>query len=381
MPGLRATLLGRNRPQVGRRLTKAEAQKFLLTTVAPALIQPEEADRIIDFVVDESVLFREATVERMTTNEKEIRYADISGGVLRMAHCAPTNREDVTESVSISNTNKCLRTISVDAKFYMCDDDIQDNLTGAQLEAQVLRMAADQIANEAEFWSLMANRNGSYSTNAATSPVEVNDQVLWAREGWYRQLQHGNIQDGGSVDGGDRTLSFNKLNCLKTGPPTKHRQNPAAHRIYMPSDMFERDFATLHQGRETTLGDVNHTGPPTAQHLLTTIVPVPLMPTDVEHCGCGSLPDGNGAFMFMTEPANLVLGIQKDITFERERWATDHLTWFIWTFRWDALVFNEDATSLMDCMTLTNCGTACGPAPLENTCNDCLETGSGGEPS
>ncbi|MDH3729579.1 MAG: hypothetical protein OES13_00435 [Acidimicrobiia bacterium] len=317
----------------------------------------------------------------MTTNEKDIRYIDISGGILRQATCAPTDRSAVVESVSISNTNKCLRTISVDAKFFMCDDDIEDNLTGAQLESQVLRMAADQIANEAEFWSLMANANGSYSTDAATSPVEVNDAVLHLREGWYRQLQHGNIVDAASVDGGNTTLSFNKLNCLKTAIPTKHRQNPAAHRIYMPSDMLERDFATLHQGRETTLGDTHHTGPIEARHLLTPITPVPLMPTDVTHGGCGSLPDGNGAFMFQTEPSNMILGIQRQITFERERWATDKLTWFIWTFRWDVLIFNEDATALVDSMTLTSCGDPCGPAPLADTCNQCLEIGSGGEPA
>lgn len=371
-------LTGLSRPQLGRKLTKYEAQKFLLTTVAPALIQPEEADRLIDFVVDESVLFNEATVERMETNEKDIRFIDISGGILRQATCAPTNRSNVTESVSISNTNKCLRTISVDAKFFLCDDDVEDGLTGAQLETQVLRMAADQFANEAEFWSLMSNADASYSTGV-NSPVQVNANVLHLRDGWYRQLQQGHIIDAASIDGGDRTLSFNKLNCLKTAVPTRFRRNPAARRIYMASDMLERDFATIHQGRETTLGDQHHVGPIEPRHLLTPIVPVPLLPTDVTNCGCGSLP-ANGTFMFDTMPDELVLGIERNITFERERWATDHLTWFIWTFRWDALVFNEDATSLMDCMQLTSCASTCAPAALSAVCNACLDTGSGGEP-
>ena len=71
-----ADLLRMSRPQLGRKLTKEEQVKFLLTTVAPALIQPEEADRLIDYVIDESVIFQMATVERMDTNEKEIRFID-----------------------------------------------------------------------------------------------------------------------------------------------------------------------------------------------------------------------------------------------------------------------------------------------------------------
>ena len=218
------------------------------------------------------------------------------------------------------------------------------------------------------------------STTAATSPTVVNAAVLHSRDGWYRQLQQGHIIDAGTMDGGDRTLTFNKLNCLKTAMPTKYRRNPAALRIYMPSDMAERDFAGIHQGRQTDLGDIAHTGPLELIHLLTPIVPVPLLPTDVQNCGCGSLDAANGTFMFITEPSNLVLGIERNITFERERRACEHRTWFIWTFRWDALVFNEDQTGLVDCMQLDSCGTTCTPAALLAKCNPCIDTGSGGEP-
>ena len=39
-------------------------------------------------------------------------------------------------------------------------------------------------------------------------------------------------------------------------------------------------------------------------------------------------------------------------------------TWFIWTVRVDFLVYNEDATALLDCVTLSNCGSSCGVVPL-----------------
>ena len=373
-----ASLLHMNRPQIGRPLNKEEQAKFLLTTVAPALIQPEEADRLIDYVVKQSVLFEQASVARMTTNEKDIRFIDISGGVLRQAVCGT----DPDESVTISNTNKCLRTVSLDAMFYLCDDDLEDGLTGAALESQVMRMTADQIANELELWALMANTDASYSTNAATSPVVVNNGVLHLRDGWYRQLQQGHLIDALTANGaGSRLLNFRMLRCLRTRVPAKYRRNMAQFRIYMPVNMVDNDFIGLHEARQTDLGDRAYIEDFPLRSGITPIVPVPLMPTDIELCGCASLPAATGAFTFISDPSNLVLGMQRNITFERERVAREHRTWFIWTIRVDALVFNEDATAIVDCMNLADCGDECVPTALFSKCGVCLDTGTGGEPS
>jgi len=365
-----------NQDFLGQKLSRHDQMKFALTAVAPALIQPDEADQLIDYVVDESVMFGMASVARMTTNQKNIRFIDISGGVLRQAVCGATP----TESVTISNTNKCLRTVSLDAMFYLCDDDLEDGITGAALEQQIMRMTADQIANELELWALMANSDASYSTNAATSPVVVNNNVLHLRDGWYRQLQQGHVLDAGTINA-TRELNEAMLRCLKTAVPTKYRRNMAAHRIFMPSNMFDNDYTSLLQARQTNLGDRPYIEDTPARFGITPIVPVPLMPTDIQNCSCLSLPSANGAFMFITEPSNLVLGIQRNITFERERVGREHRTWFIWTIRVDALVFNEDATALVDCMNLADCGDACVGDALLAKCGLCIDTGTGGEPS
>ncbi len=371
-----SSLLHMGTKQIGRALSRQEQMKFLLTNVAPALIQPEEADRLIDYVIDESVLFNQATVARMTTNEKDIRFIDISGGVLRQATCG----DACAESVTISNTNKCLRTVSLDAMFYLCDDDLEDGLTGAALEQQVMRMTADQMANELELWSLMSNTDGSYLTNAATSPVVVNNNVLGLRDGWYRELQQGHPLDAAGI-AANRQLSFQMLRCLKTAIPSKYRRNMAQYRIYMPVDMVDNDFIGLHEARQTDLGDRAFIEDFPLRSGITPIVPVPMIPTDIQNCACLSLPSANGTFMFATEPSNLVLGIERNITFERYRVGCEHRTWYIWTVRVDTLVFNEDATALVDCMNLSDCGTECIPAALQSKCGVCIDTGTGGEPS
>jgi len=371
-----SSLLHMNQKFLGRGLTRDQQHKFLLTNVAAATIQPEEADRLIDFVVDESTMFNQASVVKMTTNQKNLRFIDISGGVLRQAVCGAT----ANESVTISNTNKCLHTVSLDAMFYLCDDDLEDNITGAALEQQVMRMTADQIANELELWALMANADASYTTNAATSPVVVNNNVLHLRDGWYRQLQQGHVIDAGSINAA-RTVNEQILRCAKTAIPTKYRKNMAQFRIYMPMNMFDNDYTALLQARATGLGDQPYVEETPMRFGITPIVPVPLMPTDVQNCSCLSLPSATGSFIMVSEPSNFVLGMQRNITFERQRVGTEHRTWFIWTIRVDAMIFNEDATSLVDCMYLSDCGDACAGAALLNKCGLCIDTGTGGEPS
>jgi hypothetical protein len=358
----------------GRPLTAMEQKKFLVRNVAEAIIQPEEADELIDYMVDESVMFGEATVERMTTNEKDIRFLQLTEGILRLATCNATPEE----SVSISNTNKCLRTISLDAKFYLCDNDLQDGLTGPQLEQQLMRMTGEQIANETELVAWMGNENGSY-----LAPSKVNNGVMTARDMWYRQLQQGHVLNAGGfgldpVNGVNtgRSVSFHKLNCMQRAMPTKFRRNRPALR-YIGHDDVWHDFAELHQRRETDLGDRALLGPAPKEYFDVPWLTVPLIPTDIRNCGCESLSSANGTFMVLSDPANFVVGIQKNITFERWRDGPRHLTWLIWTFRFDALIFNPDQSVLLDCMNLTTCSTStCSPAPLTRDCFGCIDQGT-----
>lgn len=350
----------------GRPMDKYEARKFLLRTSNAALIQPKEADRLIDYTRDLSTMFRQVTIQRMDTNEEDIRFIELTGPVLRLATC----NQAETESVSIANSAKCLKTISLDAKFFLCDDDLQDGLTGAQLEDQILTMAGTAMANEGEILAWMGNTNGVYS-----NPDVIDSTVLHQRDMWYRQLQQGHLLNANSFAPEDRTISKNKLRCMIRAIPVKFRDNPEQQKFFMPSDMEEDWAAVLEDREDEGLGSQNILGPTTLRYHRRQIVPVPLIPTNIATCGCDSLPPtADGTFVVLTDPKNLVIGIEKNITFERWRYGPRHLTWFIWTFRMDALVFNEDETALLDCAALDDCGDFCVADPLpDGRCFACLE--------
>jgi len=364
-------LLGAPEIAEGRPLSKYDQIKFLMRESAPCLFQPEEAETLIDYVIDESRLLRMMTLEPMDTNEQTIRFLGLPGGVLRLAVC----NSGCDESVTINNTNKCLSTTSIDAKFYLCDDELQDNLTGAQIEQQLNRMVGDAINNELELFGIMGNTNGSYSAEVSPpAPARVVDEVMHARDNIYRQLQQGHVVNAQGLGG---TLSFHALNCLSRALPPKFRVNPERRRIFMHPDLYE-DYAELHKNRETPLGDTALLGPTPMRHQSVPIELVPLIPTNIQRCGCQSLPSANGTFAFETVPSNLIFGVEKNITFERWRDGCNHLTWFIYTLRVDFLVLNEDATSLLDCITLSSCGTStCSVVPLpDGRCFACVPCGT-----
>ena len=226
------SLLGAPEIAEGRPLSKYDQIKFLMRDSAPCLFQPEEAETLLDYVVDESKLLRMMTLEPMDTNEQTIRFLGLPGGVLRLAVC----NAGCNESVTINNTNKCLSTTSIDAMFYLCDDELQDNLTGAQIEQQLNRMVGDAINNELELFGIMGNTNGSYSAEVSPpAPARVVDEVMHARDNIYRQLQQGHVVNAQSLPGGG-VLTFHALNCLSRALPTKFRTNPERRRIFMNPD-------------------------------------------------------------------------------------------------------------------------------------------------
>lgn len=319
-------------------------RKAVMTTSAPSIIQPEEADRLIDLIVDESKLWQQASVVRMETDRKMVRFIDLTAGILRPRVCGVEH-----DTASITATSCELHAVELVAQIPICDDVLDINLEGAELEQHILNMVAKVLANELEVWALMANTDGSY-----TSPL-VNAATMALIDGWYKQLQGGHVLDAGlATDTSGRAIHPCKLSDLKKALPTKWRTNPAGMKFFMASDMTE-DWLSILAGRQTGLGDASLTGEVPMKHGKSPIEDIPLLPTDLTNCSSGSFAPGNGTFMFYTDPANLVLGINREITYERWREGKMARTWHIWNLRADAKICVPDATGLYDCMQIGPC--------------------------
>jgi hypothetical protein len=327
-----------------RKRDNYDYRKAITTDSAPSVIQEEDADRLIDLIVDESKTWQMASVVRMRTQEKIVRYVDLTDAIIRPRVCGTEH-----DTASITASACTLHTQDLVVQFYICDDMLDYNLEGPELEAHVLRMVAKKMANELEILAWMANTDGSYSTSL------VHASTLALFDGWYKQLQDGHVIDAGdAVDTSGRALHVCKFTDLMRALPTKWRTDKGALRYFMPDDMH-LDWQSILAGRQTGLGDQVLTGGAVDKFGVTPIVPVPLLPTDLTNCSSGSFAPANGAFMALSDPANFVLGIQKQMEYERWREAQKARTWHIWNIRFDAKICVPDATALYDCMQIGPC--------------------------
>lgn len=316
------------------------AVKAITTSSAPTIVEAECSDRLIDFVQEESVLVGLMRVIRMNRHELNLNFIDIANGLLRPGGCQTT-----CDTGTISGTRKTLRVHEMKAAIPLCDDVLDENIEGAALEDHVLRMVAKQFANELEIWVLMASLGLNYNSSVVDDATMVLDDNL------YEQLQGGHVLNGLSASDG-RFITFCKVQQMMQQLPTKYRANRNL-KLFMPDDMIW-DWNGLLRNRATPGGDAQFTGEVEAQLGRLPFVSVPLIPTDITSCSVGSAA-GNGTFMFLADPDNLVLGIQREMTFERWRNGCEGRTFLIWTIRVDVLIENTDATVLYDCMDVGNC--------------------------
>lgn len=319
-------------------------KKAITQASAPTTIEPECADTLIDFIIDESVFLGMIATERMNTNEKPLAFVDMSNGLLRPGGCEQD--DDDCDTGTITGTRKTLRTKEMKAVIPICDNFLEDNIEGAAFETHLLRMVGDVLANELEIWALMASLALNYST------PEVNSATMQLTDGVYEQLQNGHVLNGLSNPDGHRFISRCKLQAMMQALPTKYRKNRDL-RIFMPDDMIW-DWQGVLAANNSALSFGQFTDDQEGRIGRTPFISLPLLPTDIVTCSFGSQA-GNGTFMFLADPKNIVWGIQRDMTFERERKGCQGRTYLIWTIRVDILIMNEDATVLFDCMDVGNC--------------------------
>jgi hypothetical protein len=322
--------------------SKVDFLKAITTASAPTLIQPKEAERLIDYIIDESKLWKLARVVPLEKRDEWLREIRLTNGMLRPSTCGHCD-----DTVDVEGVNKQWNAKWMDAVAIICDDMLKTNLEGEDLEEHVLRMVAEQIGNELELIALMASTALNY-TNAM-----VNNAAMQLFDGWYEQLKASHVIDANlAVDG--RCLSICKFGEMMKQMPTKYRKNKEKLRYFQPSDMFQ-DYLDILAHRGTPLGDAIITGKMPAAYGVTGIEDVPLMPTNMTNCISGSIQAANGTFMFLTDPKNLGLGIHLEMKYERERQACNHRTLHIYTIAADFMVINTDAAVLYDCMQICEC--------------------------
>jgi hypothetical protein len=339
-PLAQKALLGGGRAQ----LSKADAKKAITSASAPYTVCTEETDKFFQTVVDESGFLKESTVVKMTQHTKDLTQIGLTSGFLRPA--------DGTcfDSGSITGTRKQL--ISQHLRIHLPIDDewVEDNCEGPEVMDKLMTMAINQARNELTIFALMASVSAGggpfYDTGAMHTPT------MRLIDGWYAEMRKNSPTISAQGDT-DRFISECKLKRLVQRLPNKYKVNRDQVRIYMASDLWE-DLVYTRGQRLTPLGDLRIPDVMPEKAFSVPIVPVSLLPIDMTSCSLGSVSPADATFMFITPKGNLILGIQRELTYERIRNCPGTTT-HIWSLRADALVLDYEAAVLYDCLAIRGC--------------------------
>lgn len=222
MPGLK-------KDTVGEKIAKA----FDSWSANSALVNLNEkqASTFIDYVVDESIVLKQARVVKMTTPKEKIAAVDITSDIFfpGVHDTAPSSRVQATTSYITLNAQEIVGAVDI------FDSELMNNIEGASFKEHLMRMIAKKAATQLD-------KVGLYSKLISTNPLTVDRMFT----GWITDVEaNGNVVDASdSTIFGDRYIDKDKLSKAFKSIPTGFQA--LSDGIYMPWNLMI-DYETKYE--------------------------------------------------------------------------------------------------------------------------------------
>lgn len=293
-------------------------QKVVDTTAIGAdsggILNARQANRFIDYVVDQSVLIKDARVVRMSGPTMDIDKTNIGSRIMRKA----TEGVDDGANADPTFTKISLTTVKLRLDWELTTEGLEDNIAGDSLEDHVASMMARQTANDLEDLYIHGDTT---SSNA----------LIKALDG-FRKLARANAT---VVDAAGANLSRTTFDQALRNMPNKYLQRRSALKWYTSSSLVQDYLWSLTLANGATgaaspgsvYGDaivnegvggasggaVGYTG---TRPFGIPLWEIPLM--EETEAGDYSGASGNHGVVELTFPENRIVGIQREIVVYRE---------------------------------------------------------------
>lgn len=290
-------------------LTQAERQKradLALTDLTSngGILSPEQANQFIDFILDEPTLLKQARHIRMTAPEMKINSMGFGSRILRAARQTGSALDAggndryvrAADRAKPATSQIKLNTQEVIAEVRIPYEVLEDNIEGLSFEAHVIRSIASRVALDLEEYALWADK-----ALATAGPTQ--DLFLGLEDGWMKRIST-NIYD--NEDAGATPSVFTQ-SLLQL--PQKYLRNLGTMKAFV-THAARINYMQYLQSRGTALGDaaVQGTAPLRSAGLpLEGVAALAMAPTTATGSG------------IITDPRNLLWGIQREITLETDR--------------------------------------------------------------
>ena len=299
-------------------LSKAnEVSTSVVGTDGGGILKPAQANRFLDFVIDQSVLMQNARVVRMRTPQMEIDKVSVGTRLLAKA----TEATDDGSNAAVTFSKVSLSTVKLRLDWALSTESLEDNIEGASLEDHIAQVMARQAANDMD--DLFINGNTSSGNS-----------LLKALDG-FTKLAKNNAH---VVDVAGANISRSVYDRVLRNLPSKYLQRRNELKFFTGPGMVQDTIYSLGNPNSAVdatagapapmstagemaflQGSMRANGGPGSTGLAPfgiNLIEVPLMPETA--AGDYSGQTGYHGDVELTFPNNRVIGIHRDITVYRQ---------------------------------------------------------------
>lgn len=268
-------------------------------------LNPEQADKFIDYMMDQSAFLKDIRTERMNGPTKDLDFIGVASRIVRKG----IEATEPTETAGIQTSKKQLNSVEVILPADISLTFLEDNIEKEGAEDHIARMLAMQFANDLT----------DLAWNGDTEDTSEYANFLTIDDGFIKQAKasattHKFDTDGSTDYKGD--VFPGMLEML----PNKWKANKAELRFYVSPTVAEAYIEQLTVRQTAWADELLQTGKlPLYKGI--TIFPVDFIPDDV---------------LVLTLRRNLAVGIQRQFTNERERKPRKRVIEYTMTARVDA---------------------------------------------
>lgn len=274
------------------------------------LLEPDKAEKFIDYLWDATVLASQVRTIRMRSDTVELDKMGVGKRVLRVA----TEAVDDGVNLGVAFSKISLTSVKLRVDWELSSESLEDGLEGAALEDHVARLMTTQIGQDLEDLAI----NGD--------TTRTGDPLLKALDGWARRAEAGGhvIDNGGAVV--DRSV-FNK--AIKK-MPRPYRQRRGDLRFFTGGGVIQDYLFSLQQtsanfitpdqfaaaGINSAVTPEGPAGFTVGKAFNIPVQEVPLM--NETQAGTYSGATGDHSDVWLTFPKNIIWGVKRAVTVYRE---------------------------------------------------------------
>jgi hypothetical protein len=227
-------------------------EKGIITTSSLASggkLNPEQADKFLDFVFDETGLKNIVRMVKMKAEQYDIDKV----GVGRRVAVPKEEATDPGVRRGVQTSKISMNKKAIMVPFEISEEFFEDNIEGEAVEDRIARMMATQFANNLEELYINGDTLGPAVVQSdileGGSSDYVKDSYLALQDGWMKLARNGNI-----VDAEGANISSNVFSKMKNALPNKYRKRLSQLKYFVPMDT-EQNYRQALSARGTSMGD------------------------------------------------------------------------------------------------------------------------------